>query len=303
MKKIASLTGIIFFFLLAFSPLAFKKGEKERMNEAIDKILLRLQKNSHRLLRSSKSFPSTNQALDLVDFLLAKKKGFFIPDSSIQEATDNLIRDWYKSKKGHSEADNDNAFIMTCTYDLWALSASQYKPDKTTALLMNDILQRQSENGSWVNPGAVQPTGITPFAATALALGGIQYFKPATVQTAIAESISHANSWLINTVPQSNEDRAFQILGLTWGSANPDFIKQQVKNLLAKQHADGGWSLSDTLQTDPNSTGLSLYVLNQCGNLKTEDSVYQRGLSFLMNNQHEDGSGSWATTALLLAVK
>ncbi len=46
MKKIASITGFIFFFLLALSPLAFKKRDKEKMNDPVNKSQVIQKKHS-----------------------------------------------------------------------------------------------------------------------------------------------------------------------------------------------------------------------------------------------------------------
>jgi hypothetical protein len=217
-----------------------------------------------------------------------------------------------------AEANDNSVMIMTGCYDLWALSASHYKSNKRIALLATNIMQRQSENGSWVSPNARTPLEYYSFSATALALRGIQYFVPTGLQPAVKERVANAKTWLMNTIPQTNEERIYQILGLTWAGGDQGFIKKQAKQLIAKQHPDGGWSQLETIQTDAYATGQSLYALNQSGSLNTEDSVYQKGILFLLNTQHVDGSWevikraytgvpyvytNWATMAMLLAVK
>ena len=59
---------------------------------------------------------------------------------------------------------------------------------------------------------------------------------------------------------------------------------------MAEQREDGGWSQLNSLQSDSYATGQSLYALNQTGQLKANDAAYQRGISFLLNTQLDDGS-------------
>ena len=87
------------------------------------------------------------------------------------------------------------------------------------------------------------------------------------------------------------------------------------------------------LESDSYATGQALYALYESGLLKTDDPAFQKGISFLLKTQYEDGSWrvrsrsipfvpfvqngfphekdqfisaagtNWATMALILAVK
>lgn len=334
MKKIVSLTGIIFFFLLALSPLAFKKRDKEKMNEAIEKSLVLLQKSSHTFLENANGCHSCHhQGLGGVSFALAKEKGYPIQDSIVQELEDSIEHTWRGNKYDLTESNDGSTVVMTGGYGMWALAANHVKPDKYMIQLANNIMQKQSDNGSWVSPNPRPPLEYYAFSATALSVKGIQYFLPAALQPIVKERLEHAKKWMMQTTPQTNEERIYQILGLSWCNGDPGFIKKQAAGLLAKQQADGGWSQLESLPTDAYATGQSLYALNESGYLNTEDSSYKKGIAYLLNTQREDGSwkvqsrsyavvpyvysgfphgenqfisaagSNWATMALLLAVK
>ena len=113
---------------------------------------------------------------------------------------------------------------------------------------------------------------------------------PAILHDEVKQRIAKARTWLINTKPEANEEKAFQLLGLTWCNANKIFIVQQAKKLLAAQHEDGGWSQLDSLKTDAYATGQSLYALNQSGQLAVTAPAYQKGIDFLLSTQVADGS-------------
>ena len=116
--------------------------------------------------------------------------------------------------------------------------------------------------------------------------------------------------------------------------SNQDLEKRnEAKKLLATQREDGGWSQLANLESDSYATGQALYALYETGQLQTDDTAFQNGISFLLKTQYEDGSWkvksrsfptvpfvyngfphekdqfisaagtNWATMALLLAVK
>jgi squalene-hopene/tetraprenyl-beta-curcumene cyclase len=93
------------------------------------------------------------------------------------------------------------------------------------------------------------------------------------------------------------------------GLLEPDRQKHIIAELLEKQQADGGWSLSSleggwkradgTFQetrSDGYATGLITFVLQQAG-ISKENAEMQRGLAWLMANQNER-EGSWAAYSL-----
>jgi squalene-hopene/tetraprenyl-beta-curcumene cyclase len=102
---------------------------------------------------------------------------------------------------------------------------------------------------------------------------------------------------------------------LLWASLKVDGLMTKdeqaaaIKELRAKQHADGGWSLpslgewkrrdgSDNDRTAPSdgyATGLAVYVLRQAG-VPANDKAMQHGVAWLKTNQR--ASGRWFTFSL-----
>jgi squalene-hopene/tetraprenyl-beta-curcumene cyclase len=106
------------------------------------------------------------------------------------------------------------------------------------------------------------------------------------------------------------------------GFLAPDLRKSIVDNVLAKQHSDGGWSLStmswtwresslrsivnlwvrsnDTpllAKSDGYATGLAVYVLGQAG-VAFDDPHLQRGRTWLVRNQ-DQAEGMWPGYSLV----
>jgi hypothetical protein len=93
------------------------------------------------------------------------------------------------------------------------------------------------------------------------------------------------------------------------GLLEPDRLKAIIGELLEKQQADGGWSVSSlsgdwkradgTSQettSDGYATGLITFVLQQVG-ISPENAKLQRGLAWLIANQDKT-EGSWPAYSL-----
>jgi hypothetical protein len=94
---------------------------------------------------------------------------------------------------------------------------------------------------------------------------------------------------MMRAVPETNEERVFQLLGLKWINGDKNFIKEQAKKLVATQREDGGWSQLATLESDSYATGQALYALHETDQVKADDASFQKGISFLLKTQHENG--------------
>ena len=151
-------------------------------------------------------------------------------------------------------------------------------------------MQRQTAVGSWVSMSKRPPLEYYSITATALSVRNIQYFVPPVWKKEVDRRVAKAREWLIRTNPETNEERAFQLLGMKWSNMNATEIVPFVKDLLNKQRADGGWSQLDSLSSDAYATGQSLYALYQAEALTVNDGAFKKGIEFLLKGQHPDGS-------------
>jgi acid phosphatase family membrane protein YuiD len=335
MKKWLIIAAITI-FIAAFTtvPAGNKKNDPGEINKAINRSLPLLQSSSHVFLENAGGCQSCHhQDLTAVNLSIARKKGFAVNDTILNETFD-LIMSVMRSRKTVSvENDDPTAIVMSGAYQLWALSENHYKSNKLIELLVKNLMQRQTKEGCWVSPNPRPPLEYYSFTATALVLKGMQYYAPESLQAEVSSRSEKARSWLINTVPETNEEKVFQLLGLTWLKSDQKIIQTQAKKLLTAQRSDGGWAQLNSLESDAYATGQSLYALTQSGQLGTDDPAYQKGISFLLRTQFEDGSwkvesrsfptvpyvysgfpheknqfisaagSNWATMALLLAIK
>jgi hypothetical protein len=118
----------------------------------------------------------------------------------------------------------------------------------------------------------------------------IQAYAPKMQRKTYEKSIRLTAEWLATAKPQTTEDRAYQLLGLTWAAGNKDVILKAARALLAEQRPDGGWAQVPSLASDAYATGQTLVALQESGTLTAADPAYQRGVRFLMSTQLADGS-------------
>jgi len=335
MKKWLVLSAIVT-VIAAFTTVTkeSKINSQEEIKKAVNKTLPLLQTSSHLFLENAGGCQSCHhQDLTAVSLSLAKEKGFTVNDTILNEIFDSVNSAIRSRKDVLSQNGDPVAIVMSSGYQLWALWANKYKSNKLIEMLVKNLMQRQIYDGSWVSPNPRPPLEYYAFSATALMVSALQYYSPSSLKPEIDQRIQKARTWMIKTIPENNEERIFQLLGLKWINGDKNFIHQQAKKLLATQHEDGGWSQLPTLESDSYATGQALYALYETGQLKTNDPAFEKGIAFLLKTQYEDGSWkvksrsipfvpfvqngfphdkdqfisaagtNWATMALTLAVK
>jgi len=292
MKKWFVLSAIVT-VVASFSTITNKEdnNDPEAIKKAINKSLPLLQTTSHAFLENAGGCQSCHhQDLTAVSLSLAKEKGFQINEASLNEIFDSIQQVIRSRKEVLAQNDDPVAIVMSSGYQLWALWANKYKSNKLIEMLVKNLMQRQTGEGSWVSPNPRPPLEFYSFSATALMVSAIQYYSPPSLKPEVAQRIEKAVGWMTRTVPETNEEKVFQILGLKWINGDKIFIQQQAKKLLATQREDGGWSQLTNLESDSYATGQALYALYESGLLKADDIAYQKAISFLLKTQYEDGS-------------
>ncbi|OYW74164.1 MAG: hypothetical protein B7Z37_18900 [Verrucomicrobia bacterium 12-59-8] len=187
---------------------------------------------------------------------------------------------------------------------------------------LQEMLMRQSVNGSFVSYGEVEiPHITTDFELTLQAARAVTTAPGWLASLKAPELIARIDkmkSWLHEAQPKNDFDR---ILRLQLAYYMPDLVPQPQRDaalvlLSSKQHADGGWSLrdmsalgdwhfkmSDTVvklidslpdaakpESDAYMTALAIVLMRQ-NNVPTRDERIQRGLAWLKQEQRV--SGRW----------
>jgi ankyrin repeat protein len=180
---------------------------------------------------------------------------------------------------------------ITTVFALNALVNSGYKPDRTTDAIVAHLASQQAANGRWfMSALARPPIGEGPIAVTAYAIRSLKAYGPPGRAADINERIARATAWLAAEAPRTTEDRNMKLLGLMWAGRPAAERAPLVKQILARQRADGGWAQNDDLQTDAYATGSALFALAEAGGISPTHAAYKKGTAYLLSSQRPDGS-------------
>jgi hypothetical protein len=236
-----------------------------------------------------------HQLLPEIPINLARQRGVPVDETAAQSET----RVAFSSLKDLDEAAQGADFI-DISENGWRLVGAQnagINPNVTTAVYARLIASHQISDGSWTPFDSRPPQSFSRFAATAVCAQSLRSYMPAQFSEETQSRLAKAREWLIKTLPQTTEDRAFQLFGMLWTGADERVRKEAAARLLAEQRPDGGWSELADLSSDAYSTGQVLAALRDGAALPIADPAYQRGLMFLLKTQQTDGS--WQVSSRL----
>jgi ankyrin repeat protein len=244
-----------------------------------------------------------NDSMTAMTVALARSRGFRIDENTAaaQVRANALILEKTRDQlhQGFGAAVGDNFVDFANGYVALGLHAEGYKPDLNTDAVALYTLSRQTPNGDWPYPRADMrpPICLNYVTQTAIAMRVLQVYAPVPVKPAADKAIRLAATWLAKAKSSSNEDRTWRLKGLVWAGLDKAATQNAMKELLTAQRPDGGWSDFPSMKSTAFATGESLVALHDAG-LPVSDLVYQRGVKFLLDTQHEDGSWYVKTRAL-----
>ena len=184
-------------------------------------------------------------------------------------------------------------------YTLTGLAAEHYEGDLNTDAVAFYLRTHQAQDGSWPYPrGDSRPPLCSDYIAqTTLSMRALQFYAPKTGKADWDRSIQRAAAWLAKAEAKNNDDRGWRLLGLAWAGVDKNATQQALRELLATQRTDGGWSDIPSTESTAYATGQALFALHTAG-LPSSDPAYERGVQFLLKTQQEDGSWYVKTRAL-----
>ncbi len=283
--------------MMSFTIVSFRNimhdtpADQAAISLAIDKGIRLLQPSDRLFLENAGTCHSCHhQDLTAISMYRAKEKGFSINDTIYSETVQSILATVKARKATNAQYNDPVAIVMSGSYSTWALSEVNYPANRSLELLARNLMQRQTANGSWVSPNPRPPLEYYAFTATALVEKAVKDYIPHSLKEEAGKRIEKARAWMEKEIPEANEEKVFQLLGLSWAKGDESVIRKQALKLIEAQRPDGGWAQLDSLPTDAYATGQSLYALFESGQVNTTDPVYQKGISFLLRNQHPDGS-------------
>jgi hypothetical protein len=249
-----------------------------------------IQRNDVTFLKKSGCVSCHNNSLVAMTVSAARAKGLPVDD----EIARGQLRAIAAYLDGWRERALQGAGIAgdadTVSYLLLGLGAEHYPADDTTAAMARFLFRQQTPDGQWRIVAHRPPIESSDIEVTAMSMRALQMYAPARRRAAYDAAIQRAAGWLTGAHPRTIEDRAFQLLGLTWGQAGRAATTRAARALLAEQRSDGGWSQLPTLGSDAYATGQAMVALAESGVVTPADARYRRGVRFLLDTQLADGS-------------
>jgi hypothetical protein len=258
-------------------------SDADGVKKAVETAVALLQKSGAEFSKISSCASCHHQSLPQMAYGSARARGFAVDAGNSEQQVKALMAMYRPMRKlfaAGKEVLPDTA--ITVSYALVGLAAEGYKPDETTDAMAFLISTQQKADGSFRVLPARPPMESTPVTGTALSIRALKIYGKDQ-----GDRIRRAADWLRTVKPRTHEERAMQLLGLSWAGAAD--TKSAVRGLFAEQRADGGWGQLPTLESDAYATGQALVALQASG-VQPSHTALQRGVAFLIRTQHPDGS-------------
>jgi ankyrin repeat protein len=265
---------------------------------AVKKVLPLLEMGGEPVFRSRGCVSCHNNSLPAMTVSLARKKGFPVNEEQARKelgfaaATDLPFLEAMRLGSTIGGASD------TLGYTLMGMAAAGYPADSLTDSHVHYLSITQFPDGAWRTTSYRPPSEYGPFTTTAVALRAIRLYPIPGRREEFEERFARARRWMLSARATSQEERAMQLNALADAGATASERAPFVKALKAQQHPDGSWNQLPGTPAEAYATGEALYALHVSGGVPTSDSVYQKGVRWLLRHQLDDGSWFVPTRAV-----
>jgi hypothetical protein len=257
---------------------------------AIERALPVLQKSDGTFLRKAGCVSCHNNTLAAEAVAAARLNGVQVDEDEARRQVTTIgkyINTWreraIQAVGIPGDADTISAILV-------GLGASSYPADAGTDAMAYYVKNQQMADGHWLSLAHRPPIEVSDIQTTAVSLRALQLYGIKTQRSTYEKSIRAAALWLEKAQPHDTQDRALRLMALAWSDARRDVIDAAVRDLIAQQRADGGWSQTPSLASDAYATGQALAALAEGGARIRKDPACERAVKFLLNSQLADGS-------------
>jgi ankyrin repeat protein len=282
---------------------ALKPVRGNTIDGAVQRSIPLLQRADANFVPKAGCISCHNDSLEAMAVGLARTKGFRVDEQiaaqQVKANIANLERQRDRLHQGMFVSVEDVFGPFVLSYILVGLDAEHHKPDLNTDAVAMYLKMHQWADGHWEYGAAdIRPPLCADYIGqTALAMRALQLYSPKTDRAVYDKSIQLAAAWLAKAQSKTTEDRGWRLIALAWAEKDKEATQKAMRELLAVQRSDGGWSDIPSMSSTAYATGKALVALQTAG-LPASDPAYQRGVQFLLNTQQDDGSWYVKTRAL-----
>lgn len=288
------LTSALAFALLIPSTAAAQEIPADALKRAAQKGLALLESTSPTFIQKGGCNSCHNQKLGAAAQAFARQRG--IPTGpAIAQLADELSE--ATTERFIEYAQGGGAAVSGLGYELFARAVAKEPGDERLQAQLYYLKTVQRSNGAWRAGGNRPPLTYDDFTPTAFVINALNTYGLPAHATDTRQRIDRARAWLLQSQPETTQERAFHLLGLTWSKAGAGAITQAIAGLQQQQKSEGGWSQLPAMASDAYATGMALYAMSQAG-LPARDPSYQKGLRFLLDRQAPDGTWHVRTRSL-----
>jgi N-acyl-D-amino-acid deacylase len=266
-----------------------RAGDDEALRRAVERGLAVTSKAAQRYPDNQSCFSCHHQTLPMLAAITARENGFSPDQPMLATQTTFTQTSFHDELSNLREGQRIGGRAMTVGYGLWALRLAEVAADETSEAMVTFLLKTQHEDGHWSRQTGRPPLEESNVTCTTLAIYGLQKYASEGQRSPAKSAIDKATKWLSAAKLESQEDRCFRLWSLRLLEAPDEEIAQARQIVLASQRDDGGWAQLDDMPSDAYATGQTLWVL-QISGLTATEAAYQRGATYLLSTQCEDGS-------------
>ncbi len=286
---------------LAPSLLAAEEPLAERIAAAAKRGLPLVEKAAENYPTHRKCFSCHHQTLPMLTIICARQAGLGGNEALLTSQAEFTLASFSGEIEDLHAGRGIGGRALTVSYGLWTLALAAQPADETTPAMVEYLLKTQKDDGHWEGQALRPPMEESYATCTVLAVGGLRRFATEEQKPSVESAIGKARVWLINRVPENQEDRAARLWAMHQLAPASEEFNAARAALLSAQHPDGGWSQMAEMESDAYSTGQALVVLRASG-LSAVESACQRAAEFLLKTQRDDGSWFVATRAKPIQV-
>jgi hypothetical protein len=282
---------------------ALKFSQENTLRTAIQRSIPLLQRTDADFVPKARCVSCHNNSLPAMAISIARQRGFAVDEQiAAQQVKANVASlETLRARlhQGFLVPVGDFFAPNVLGYILLGLNAEGYKPDLNTDAVAMYLRTHQMIDGQWVyGVGNTRPPLCSLYIGqTAISMRALQLYAPQTERAAYDKAIQLAANWLAKAESKNNDDRGWRLIGLAWAGKDPLGTQKAMRELLAAQQSDGGWSDISVMESTAYATGKALVALQAAG-LSISHAAYERGVEFLLRTQQEDGSWYVRTRAL-----
>ena len=272
--------------------------QSEKITAAVTKAVALIEHSGSVYRRERQCFSCHHQALPVLALTEVRSRGFTINEDEYRQQLERTAEHLKSGHQAYLAGKGQGGRGDTAGYALWTLQAGEWPADEITMAVASYLLGKDAAQPYWNPPTTTrQPTAGSQFTSTALAIYSLQTFGDEKQADAIDARLAKTRNWLQKAGVKSNEDRVFRLLALEQLGTGSDDLRKFAQELLGQQREDGGWAQLPERDSDAYATGTALVALDKSGVVAVSDPAWQRGISFLLDGQQDDGSWHVVTRA------